>query len=83
MLPSKEKQALQRFFRKAGVPRLFVYRTFMALVFLLVKPHLGKITHITIDIEYRGQEGLLKNLLLEHIRTANVKDLPTITFKEI
>lgn len=81
-IPSKIKRQLQEMFRRQGQPTLFVYRTFAAGIFLLIKDHLKKITYIVIDIEYPGKEPLIKEILLELLRKYKLKE-PEIAFKRI
>lgn len=62
----KTKRKLQEDFRKRGKPRLFVYRTFIASVVLLIKyAKLKNISKIVIDQEYYGQDKILKSIFLE------------------
>jgi len=77
------KRQIQTLFRRAGKPRLFVYRTFVAAVVLSIK-HSGwkNITDVTIDIEYKGNERQLRSIFLE--MWSRVEDeVPDISFREI
>jgi len=69
LLPAKEKRIIQRIYRDAGKPHIFVYRTFSLLIFLLVQDSLGQIQGIIIDDEYPGWHFMVKNFLLQQIRT--------------
>jgi hypothetical protein len=78
----KVKRQLQEIFRRRGKTRLFIYRTFSALIFLLIKDFLPKIDQVIIDLEYPGQERLIKDILLELIRKEKLRE-PEIYFKRI
>lgn len=60
---AEDKRYLQKFFRNYGEPRLFVYKTFAALVFLLIEPFLPQVSQIIIDKEYPGYEALITGYL--------------------
>lgn len=68
MIKAREKREIQKIFRKIGKKRIFVYKTFSVLIFLLIKNYLNKIDQIVVDIEYQGNEGIIKNFLLKEIR---------------
>lgn len=75
------KRQLQEIFRRQGQPKLFIYRTFTAGIFLLVKPYLGKITDITIDIEWTGKERLISDIFSEFIQKNNLPEKPILHFQ--
>lgn len=79
---SKTKRQIFEIFRQRGKTRLFIYRTFGVLIFLLIKNYLSTISAITIDTEYPGHEKLIKEIVLELIRKFNLNE-PEITFKRI
>jgi hypothetical protein len=66
-ISAKDKREVQKFFRSIGKPRVFVYRVFAILVFLLIKDNLREIEEIVIDEEYEGNSKLIKNFLLGEI----------------
>lgn len=68
---AKDKREIQKFFRKIGKPRIFVYRVFAILIFLLIKNDLQEIKEIIIDEEYTGQFSLIKNFLFQEIKKVN------------
>lgn len=82
LIPAKVKRQLQEVFRRQGKPRLFVYRTFAAGVFLLIKKCLPKIKDLVIDTEYAGHEKQIKEIILEMIRKNNLPE-PNIYFQRI
>ena len=68
LLPKREKRKLQQFFRDVGIPRRYNCQVFSALIFLLIRPYLQRLDRIIIDIEYPGQNELIRNLILEKVR---------------
>ena len=83
-ISAKDKREIQKIFREIGKPRIFIYKTFAILVFLLVKDDLKKIKEIIIDEEYPGKENLIKNYLLQEIRKARLNFCPDdILFRQI
>ena len=70
-ISAREKRELQKFFRRIGKPRIFVYRVFAILTFLLIKSDLQEIQDIIIDQEYTGKSALIKNFLLQEIKKVN------------
>ena len=82
LIPAKVKRQLQEVFRRQGKPRLFVYRTFAAGIFLLIKNHLPKIKDLVIDTEYIGHEKQIKEMVLEMIRRRGLAE-PNIYFQRI
>lgn len=79
---AKTKRQIQEIFRRRGAIHLFIYRTFAALVFLLIKEDLNQITHVIIDTEYPGHEALIKDIILEFLRKYKLKE-PDISFQRI
>lgn len=84
LILAKDKQYLQKIFRKTGKPKMFIIQTFACLVYLLLKEELPKINQIIIDREYPGYEGLIKHYLLQLIRQ-DLRNFPSekIEFAEI
>jgi len=81
---SKDKKQIQNLFRKAGTPRIFVYKTFAVLIYFLIKSKLKSINQILIDIEYPGYNRLIKQFLCELFTKNNIKfDSDFVHFKEI
>lgn len=72
-ISSNEKRKLQIYFRKLEKPRIFVYFTFCALVFLSIKNVARKISHLIIDTEYQGNENLIKDYLLRIARINGIE----------
>lgn len=69
LLSASEKRRIQRLYRDAGKPHIFVYRTFALLIFLLMRDRISQMQGVVIDDEYPGWYFLIKNFLLQQIRT--------------
>ena len=83
-ISSISKKKIQKVFRDAGKPDLFVYKTFAILIYLLIKEDINKLSIITIDREYTSKESLIKKYLLEIIRKGgHAVDPNDIHFAEI
>lgn len=67
LIPAKVKRQLQGIYRRAGRPRIYIYKTFAAGVFFLIEKYLPKITELVIDIEYPGKEILIREMILGYI----------------
>lgn len=70
-ISAQNKREIQKVFRNAGRSRMFVYKLFAILIFLLVGKHLGNIDQIIIDDEYPGKGYLIKNFLFQEIQKIN------------
>ena len=68
VIKASEKRKIQQFFRLAGKPKMFVYRTFAALLFFLLEGKFRKPGKFIIDREYWGKENTIKDQLLRIIR---------------
>jgi hypothetical protein len=82
-IPAEVKRKLQEEFRTQGKPLLFVRRTFIAGVVLLLR--YGKIhrdDEVIIDQEYYGHEKTLKSMFAE-MWTRFSDDVPEIDFQRI
>lgn len=83
LIKAKEKRKLQEEFRKQGKPHLFVYRTFIAGVVLLLKyAYLKNLSKIIIDQEYFGKERMLKSMFLE-MWSRYFDEIPEVNFERI
>lgn len=84
LISGKDKREIQDIFRKAGKPRVFVYRLFAILIFILIKKHIKQIDQMVIDLEYPGKSNLIKNYLFQEIRKEE-KEFPkeNIIFRRI
>ncbi|MFA5103424.1 MAG: hypothetical protein WC525_09765 [Candidatus Thermoplasmatota archaeon] len=68
IIHASEKRKIQSYFRHAQKPHMFIYKTFAALIFLLLKEEKMKSLDIHIDREYWGKESVVKDHLLRIIR---------------
>ena len=77
------KRKLQEEFRKQGKPRLFVYRTFIAGVVLLLKyAQLKNLSQVVIDEEYYGKDRMFKSIFLE-MESRLFAEVPEVIFEKI
>ena len=67
IIHAKDKQELQKLFREAGRYRIFIYKVFAILIFILIKDYLDDIKEIVIDEEYSGKSTLIKSYLFQEI----------------
>ena len=70
-ISAKDKREIQKFFRKIGRAKVFIYKVFAILIFVLIRSNLKEIEEIIIDEEYPGKSSLIKNLLIQEIRKIN------------
>ena len=82
VIESGVKKKLQEEFRRRGKPRLFVYRTFIAGAALALKYSGVRPAEIIIDIEYVGQDRLLRSIFLEMWSQLSTR-IPIVTFVNI
>lgn len=68
VIKAHDKREIQRFFREANKPTIYVFKTFAVLIYLLIRDDLSRIDGIEIDREYPGKEWLVKQYLLQLIR---------------
>lgn len=68
----KDKREIQQIFKEAGKPDMFMFRTFGILITILVLPHIDKITSIAIDLEYKGNDHLVKDSFLQALRKKGI-----------
>lgn len=81
-ISSIEKQKLAGVMRvMTDFRRIYVYMIFAALVFLVVES-MQNISEITIDREYPGHEGIIKDVLTGLFKKFH-RIIPEITFAEI
>ena len=83
LLKRQIKRKLQVKFRRKGKPKLFVYRTFIACVVLLIKhSDIKHLSNIIIDREYSGLEKLLADIFME-MAEKTLKIVPEVSFSNI
>lgn len=84
LITGKDKREIQKIFRRVGKPKVFIYRLFAILIFILIKKHIKRIDQIIIDLEYPGKSNLIKNYLLQEIKKEQIEFLSgDISFKRI
>jgi len=84
LIRASDKREIQKVFREAGKPDMFVYKTFAILIYFLIKKDIKDIQEIVIDKEYPGKEYLIKHLFLQILRgQKKAIDKENIYFKQI
>lgn len=68
LIKAVEKRRLQTVFREQKKGRVFVYKAFALLIYLLIKDDFDNITSIIIDQEYKGKASEIKTYLLRQIK---------------
>lgn len=77
-----EKQKLVQAMKALDNPeKSFVFKIFSGLIFLLIKDE--KTEKIIIDKEYFGNEGIIKNIIIQLFHKARIKEPQEITFASI
>ena len=66
-ISSVDKRKIKEFFRQIGKTKIYVYKMFAILIFILIKEKISRIDRIITDSEYPGHDSLIKNILLEKI----------------
>jgi len=78
-----EKQKLIKKFYKIDKPKVYRYRVFATLIYLLIKNE-KSLSQITIDKEYPGQDNLIKSYLLNYLRKSHRNlDKRDIVFRSV
>lgn len=67
LISGKDKRLIQRFYRDLGQPKIFVYKLFAVLIYVLIKDKLSCFNQIIIDTEYLGYEKLIRSFIIEII----------------
>jgi hypothetical protein len=81
IIPSREKKLIQKFFRQIDKPRLFIYLTFAAAIYVLIRKCIKNRDQIVIDREYAGYEKLICQKLREFINeNLKLKDISISTY---
>lgn len=80
---SKDKKIIQRYFRQIDKPKLFIYLTFVTLVFFLIKNRIKNRDQIVIDREYPGYEKLISQKLKQLIQEKTKIDDISISISQI
>jgi hypothetical protein len=65
-IKGRDKRRIQNLFRHRGDSKIFIFKTFAILIFLLIAKHFKKKTlQIVIDREYPGYDKLIKQFIVE------------------
>jgi len=70
-ISAHDKREIQKIFRGAGRSKIFVYKLFAILIFIILEKHFRNISQIIIDDEYPGKGYLIKNFLFQEISKIN------------
>lgn len=69
LIPSiVKREIVWKYRQQRKVNKIFFLKLFSTCIFLLIKDIINKLEEIVIDVEYEGNEGTIKNVLLNHIR---------------
>lgn len=69
VIPAQVKREAVKLLRARGkLGKPLYLKLFTTGIFLLIKDYLNQLEQVTIDIEYQGQEGDIKGMLLYYIR---------------
>lgn len=84
VISATDKLELKQHFRSLGRRQAYVYKCFAAIIFILIGNE-KNLDLVIIDTEYPGQEPLIKNHLLNFLKSDGneVIDKHSITFKRI
>ncbi|MCG2700747.1 hypothetical protein L6267_01100 [Candidatus Parcubacteria bacterium] len=69
-ISAKDKREIQRIFRKIGKPRVFVYRVFAVLIFLLINPAPFRQTPHLLDRNYININLLVDTKVRNYLKGA-------------
>jgi|SRR3989344_3165866 len=84
VISAADKLELKQHFRALGKRQAYVYKCFAAIIYLLLKTE-KDLNLVIIDTEYPGQEPLIKNHLLNFLKSNGNEtiDKHSIIFKRI
>ena len=81
-ITARTKVALRKMFGKSGRGKVYVYRVFSILIYLLIVNCGFKVGEVMVDEEYTGQNRLLKDIL-SWLFIKNKQKMPEIYFARI
>lgn len=73
LISASDKQTIQKYYRRIGQPKIFVYKLFAVLIYVLIEDKITKIDLAIIDKEYLGYDKLIKGFILEIIERRKKK----------
>lgn len=84
LITAKDKKNIQATYRRIGQPKIFYYKLFAVLIFVLIRHKVKSIDQIIIDREYPGYEKMIIGFIHEITEKHKVRiDKDTIHFKSI
>ena len=84
LISAMEKRKLQKIFREMNKPRLYAYRTFSILIFVLLQKNMKRIDRVVIDTEYPGYDHVISCMISETAALFGVsKLLPDVVFEQV
>lgn len=84
VITAKNKRILQKLYRSAGKPRVFVLQTFSVLLALLIVKSFASENQYILDEEYTGHEKLIQEAVVTYVKKLNmVIKKENIHFKRI
>lgn len=81
-ITSKTKIALKQMFNRSGRNKIYVYKIFSILVYILIVNCGLRVREVIIDEEYSGQNKLIKDMVSQ-LLTNKGKEIPEIYFARI
>lgn len=81
-ITARTKIALKQMFGKSNRGKVYVYKIFSILIYLLITNCCFKVREVIVDEEYSGQDRLIKDMLSQ-LFTNNRKEMPEIYFARI
>lgn len=73
LVSANDKKVIQNIYRKFGQPKIFRYKLFAILIFVLIKDIIRPSDVIVIDREYLGYEKLIREFLFEISQKKGIK----------
>lgn len=84
LVPAKVKRAILQELRSLGKGGTLYYLIFATLLYILLKDNIDKFQRVTIDIEYRKKDAIIREHLLNLLKRAGKKvSAEQIDFKHI
>jgi hypothetical protein len=68
VIPARVKRQIQEYYRRQGLPTLFMVKLFTAGIILILKRSRLKVSNLVIDIEYPGYEIPIMKTIQVHFK---------------
>lgn len=65
IISSRDKKRIQKLFRDIGAPKIYIFKAFAVLIYILIEKYVKNIDQIIIDREYIGYEKMIKQYISE------------------